>query len=100
MAHPLSTVAQIRALLTLGLPLIGSNMAQFAISMTDTVMLGWFDVDALAASVLATSLFFALFILGSGFGYAVMPIIAAAQAQGDQTGVRRVTGMAGWLWVA
>lgn len=100
MAHPLSTVAQIRALLTLGLPLIGSNMAQFAISMTDTVMLGWFDVDALAASVLATSLFFALFILGSGFGYAVMPIIAAAQAQGDQTRVRRVTRMAAWLVVA
>jgi len=86
-------------MLVLGLPLIGSNMAQFAIQMTDTVMLGWYDVEALAASVLASTMFFVFFILGSGFGYAVMPIIAAAAAQGDETRIRRVTRMALWMVV-
>ena len=49
-------------LMILGLPLIGSHLAQFSIAITDTVMLGWYDVEALAASVLAGSFFFTLLI--------------------------------------
>lgn len=85
------------ALLTLGLPLIGSNLAQFSIGLTDTVMLGWYDVTALAASTLANSLYFVFFILGSGFGFAVTPIVAAAVAAGEEAQVRRVTRMGLWL---
>jgi len=99
MARFSSAYAQMRAILVLGVPLIGSNMAQFAIQMTDTVMLGWYDVEALAASVIATSVFFVLFILGSGFGWAVVPLVAAAQARGEPAQIRRVTRMAGWLVV-
>ena len=58
----------LRAHLSLGLPLIGSHIAQMAINITDTVMLGWYGVDELAAVVLGSSTFFVLFILGSGFG--------------------------------
>lgn len=87
------------ALLGLGLPLIGSNMAQFAIGLTDTLMLGWYDVTALAASTLANSLYFLLFLLGAGFAWAVTPIVAAAVAAGEQTQVRRVTRMGLWLAV-
>ncbi len=47
-----------RKLLTLGIPLIGSNLAQFAIGLTDAVMLGWYDVSALAAVTLAGSFYF------------------------------------------
>lgn len=97
MAQTSSLTVQIRALVALGLPLVGSNMAQFAIQMTDTIMLGWYGVDALAASVIASSMFFVLFILGSGFGFAVMPIVAAAASRDDQTQIRRVTRMAAWL---
>ena len=85
------------ALLTLGLPLIGSNLAQFSIGLTDTLMLGWYDVTALAASTLANSLYFVFFILGSGFGWAVTPIVAAAVAAGEEAQVRRVTRMGLWL---
>ena len=41
-----------RALLVLGLPLIGGHLAQFAIGMTDTAMLGRYSAEALAAAVL------------------------------------------------
>lgn len=85
------------ALLGLGLPLIGSNLAQFAIGLTDTVMLGWYDVTALAASTLANSLYFVLFLMGAGFAWAVTPIVAAAVAAGEETQVRRVTRMGLWL---
>ena len=88
-----------RAILKLGLPLIASNMAQFAIHMTDTIMLGWYDVAALAAATIATTLFFVTFIVGSGFAFAVTPMVAAAAEAGDETQVRRVTRMGIWLSV-
>ena len=88
-----------RATLVLGLPLIGSQMAQFAVHVVDTVMLGWYGVEPLAASVLATSFFFVIFIMGSGFAFAVMPMVAEAESSGQQTRVRRVTRMGLWLSV-
>ena len=92
-----STSGQARGLLRLGLPLVGSAVAGFAIHMTDVVMLGWYDVGALAAATIATSIFFNLFLLGAGFGNAVSPMVAEATAAGDETRARRVTRMAFWL---
>lgn len=85
-----------RAVVVLGLPLIGGHLAQFAIGLTDTVMLGWYGVEALAAVTLASSYFFVLFLMGAGFGWAVMPMVAAAGAAGDETSIRRATRMGLW----
>ncbi|PTX55413.1 MATE family multidrug resistance protein [Litoreibacter ponti] len=87
----------IRAVLVLGLPLVGSHLAQFAVHLVDAVMLGWYDVTALAASVLAGSYFFVLFIMGGGFAFAVMPMVAEAAEKSDETRIRRVTRMGLWL---
>ncbi len=87
----------IRAILGLGLPLVGGHLAQFAINLTDTVMLGWYGVGELAAVTLAGSYFFVLFILGAGFALAVMPMVAAADANDDATSARRITRMGLWL---
>jgi MATE family multidrug resistance protein len=92
-----SLMPNIRALLVLGLPLTGGHLAQIAISVTDTVMLGWYSVDALAAAVLGTAWFFNLFLVGSGFGWAVMPLVAEAAERGDQIALRRATRMGLWL---
>lgn len=86
-----------RAIWKLGMPLILSNLAQFAIHITDTVMLGWYSVTALAASTIAGTLFFVVFIVGSGFSQAVTPLVAAAAEDGDEVQVRRVTRMGLWL---
>jgi MATE family multidrug resistance protein len=86
----------LRAVLGLGLPLIGSHLAQFAITLTDAVMLGWYSVGALAAEVLGGTLFFVLFIMGSGFAWAVMPLVARAASAGEETQMRRVTRMGLW----
>ncbi|SEW23386.1 multidrug resistance protein, MATE family [Cognatiyoonia koreensis] len=93
----LSRAAHGRAILKLGLPLIASNVAQFAIHITDTIMLGWYDVTALAAATIATTLFFLTFIVGAGFAFAVTPLVAAAAEAEDSVQVRRVTRMGGWL---
>ncbi len=89
-----------KAAMMLGLPLIGGNLAQFSITITDTVMLGWYDVSALAAQVLGGMIVFVLFIFGSGFALAVMPAVAEAEAAKDDTRVRRVTRMGLWASLA
>ncbi|OWU72543.1 multidrug transporter MatE [Marinibacterium profundimaris] len=97
MTAPMSLLQHMRATLVLGLPLIGGHLAQFAIQLTDTVMLGWYSVEALAAVTLAGSYFITFFLFGAGFAWAVMPMVATFAAKGDQTGVRRATRMGLWL---
>ena len=88
---------QVRPILALALPLIGGHLAQFAVGLTDTVMIGWYGVEELAALVLASSYHFAIFVLGSGFAWAVMPMVAAAAGTADDRQVRRVTRMGLWI---
>ena len=95
-----SVRTETRSLLGLGLPLVGSFVAGFLIHMTDTVMLGWYSILSLAAATIATSTWFILFIMGAGFAHAVMPLVAAAEAEGDTTQARRATRMGLWLSVA
>ena len=89
-----------RETLVLGLPLIGSHLAQMALHVTDTVMVGWYGVVPLAAVVLGASSFFIIYVVGSGFAKAVMPMVAAAVGRGDETQVRRDTRMGLWLSIA
>ena len=97
MTFPMTRKAHARAILVLGLPLIGSHLAQMLLHVTDTVMLGWYGVTELAAVVIASSSFFVIFILGAGFAQAVMPMVASAIGRGDEVQVRRDTRMGLWL---
>ncbi len=100
MTKSMTFPAHARATLALGLPLIGSHLAQMALHVVDTVMLGWYGVTALAAVVIGSSSFFVVFILGSGFAQAVMPMVAASLGEGDEAQVRRDTRMGLWLSLA
>lgn len=97
MLQRLSGWAHARALVILAFPLIGSHVAQVILQVTNTVMLGWYSVEDLAAGVLATSTFVVLFLMGAGFAQAVMPLAAAALGRGDEVQVRRDARMGMWL---
>lgn len=84
----------------LGLPLVGAHVARNLLGVIDTVMVGRYGVEPLAALVLATSGFFILLMLGSGYAIGVLGVIATARAQGDEVQVRRATRMALWLSAA
>lgn len=86
-----------RAVMVLGLPLIGGHLGQVAIGVTDTVMLGRYGIDELAAMTAAGSVFFVLFLFGSGFAWAVMPMVASYAAEDDEVSLRRATRMGLWL---
>lgn len=100
MPHRMSHAAHARAALALGLPLVGSQIAQFAIGMTDALMLGHYSVEALAAGTLSSTVFFVVLIAGSGFAFAVMPMVAEALGRGDDLAARRVTRMGLWASAA
>ena len=99
MALSQMTFQNIQKLFVLGLPIVGSNLAMMLIGVTDIVMVGWHSVEELAALILATTLFFNIFILGSGVAFALMPMVSSAAAVDDDTTVRRSTRMALWLSV-
>lgn len=96
----MSYPAHMRAIMVLGLPLIGGHLGQVAIGVTDTVMLGWYGVEELAAQTVAGSFFFVLFLVGSGFAWAVMPMVASYHAEDDEVSLRRATRMGLWLSMA
>lgn len=69
-------VAELRATLALGWPLILTNLAQNALMTTDVILMGWLGSEALAAGALGTNLYFAFLIFGIGLVSATSPLIA------------------------
>ena len=53
----------IAAVLKLGLPLVGAQLAQIIIGTTDTVMIGWLGARELAAGTLGAHSFFFVLML-------------------------------------
>uniref|UniRef100_UPI004040264F MATE family efflux transporter n=1 Tax=Thioclava sp. GXIMD2076 TaxID=3131931 RepID=UPI004040264F len=86
-----------RAILTLGLPLVGSNLAAAGLGVTDTVMMGWYGVPELAAAVLGSNYLFFFFLFGTGFANAIIGRVSMALGADDETQARRDTRMALWL---
>lgn len=92
--------SHILATLQLGIPLIGAQLAQLGIHTTDVVIVGQLGAQSLAAMVLAGQFFFTIFIFGSGFSIAVVPMVAQAYGRGDVVSVRRSIRMGMWVSIA
>jgi len=93
---------EIRATLALALPLILGNFAQSAINTTDVLILGRYDVDALAAAALAVNIYWAFGIFGMGLVTAASPLIAAecGRRANSVRDVRRTVRQACWASAA
>ena len=79
-------------------PIVLLMLVSGLFTVVDAIFLGvYVGPRALAAVTLAGSFFFVLFLTGAGFGWAVMPLVATAAAEGDETSARRATRMGLWL---
>ena len=85
------------------MPLAATQLAQMVILATDTVMLGHFSKEALAAAALGNTIYFLVWLLGSGLPMAVSPVIAHVQGKHsasvkprDQREVRIAVRMGLW----
>lgn len=92
--------AHLRATLALGIPLIGAQLAQLAIHTTDMVFVGQLGAEKLAAMVLAGQFYYVVFIFGTGFSVAVVPMVANAYGLGDARSARRALRMGMWVAIA
>src|SRR3954466_10274288 len=70
-----------RELLRLAVPMAATQLAQMTILATDTVMLGHYSKEALAAGALGNTIYFLVWLLGSGMPFAVSPVIAHVQGR-------------------
>jgi MATE family multidrug resistance protein len=71
-------LAELRATLALGWPLVLTNLAQMALTTTDVIVLGRVSASALAASALGVNLYIALLIFCIGVMTATSPMMAEA----------------------
>ena len=89
--------SHMRATFALGIPFVGAQLAQMAIHTTDIILVGWLGTTELASVVLASQMFFLVFIFGTGFSSAVVPMVAQALGRGDSVSVRRCVRMGIWV---
>jgi len=79
-----------KELLRLAVPLAATQLAQMVILATDTVMLGHYSKEALAAAAIGNTVYFLIWLLGSGVPMAVSPVIAHIQGEhGEAAGAHR-----------
>lgn len=64
--------------MALSWPMVLTNLAQTAMTVTDVMILGRVNADTLAAGALGTNLYFAPMIFGLGLTLATMPMMAHA----------------------
>ena len=84
--------AELSATLALAAPLVAGNLAQMAMSVTTTVMVGRLGGMPLAAVGLGGMLYFTGGIMLQGVLFAVSPLAAHALGAGDRGGAGRIAG--------
>jgi putative MATE family efflux protein len=70
-------------MLTLALPIMGSNLLQTLYNLADTYFLGKLGSEALSAPSVSFSIIFFMIIFGSGFSMAGTTLISQAKGKGD-----------------
>lgn len=85
-----AVLAEVRATLVVALPLAAANVAQMAMGVTDTVMVGSLGPVALAAVGLGAGFYFTMAVVCMGVLTAVAPLAAFAVGEGDPAAARRI----------
>jgi MATE family multidrug resistance protein len=85
-------LSEIRATLALALPLAAANVAQMAMGVVDTVMVGTLGAVPLAAVGLGAGFYFTSAVICSGVLNAVAPLAAFAIGAGDRATAGRIAG--------
>ncbi len=90
--------AEIRATLALAWPLVLGNLAGHLIHVTDVLILGRYDVDALASAALGVNIYWAFGMFSMGLVTAASPLIAAERGRKPHSvrDVRRTVRQACW----
>ncbi|MFA7263778.1 MAG: MATE family efflux transporter [Caulobacter sp.] len=88
-----------RALIALAAPMAAAQLAQMAVMTTDVILLGRLSREALAAAAIGNTVYYFAWLLGSGPGFAVSPVIAQilGARPRDRARVRATVRMGLWV---
>ena len=89
---PSLILSEMRATLTLAVPLAAANLSQMAMSVIDTVMVGTLGSVPLAAVALGGGFYFTSVVICLGVLTAVAPLAAYAIGAGDRVAAHRIAG--------
>jgi MATE family multidrug resistance protein len=81
--------ADVRDLLRLALPIVAVQLGSMAMGVVDTVMVGHFSRDAMAATALGNIYVFSVLLSGMGILMALDPLMSQAVGAGDALGEAR-----------
>src|SRR5258708_30692283 len=84
--------AELRATLALAAPLAAANLAQMAMAVTNTVMVGRLGAMPLAAAGLGGMIYFTIGVMLQGILFAVAPLAAHALGGGGHLPAGRLPG--------
>jgi MATE family multidrug resistance protein len=95
---PESWGGEMRALLTIGLPMAAAQLVQFSPYVADTLMIGRIGPAEIAASAIGAVLYFLLWMIASGPIAAVTPLVSQAlgRDKNERRDVRRTVRMSVW----
>lgn len=74
----------LRQLLHIGTPIILGQLGIIAVNFADTMMVGKYNTDDLAAASFVNNIFALFFVLGLGFSYGLTPLVSKAHTRGDE----------------
>ena len=83
------TMADMRALITLALPVVAVEMGMMAMHVVDTLFVGHLSATALAAVSLALAYYFTIVVIGMGTLVGLDALVSQAVGAGDTDAVRR-----------
>lgn len=78
-----------RNLVRLGFPVMVTQIGVIVVSFADTMMVGRYGLDELAASAFVNSIFLVAMVMIMGFAGGITPIVGALFGRGDDHGVGR-----------
>src|SRR5882757_9744608 len=81
----LSYLREIRPTLALAVPIIGGQLSQMLMGVTDSVMIGHTGTVPLASSAFGGNVFSVFYVLGIGFMLPVAVFVARARGAGQPT---------------
>ncbi|MDF2612360.1 MAG: family efflux transporter [Clostridia bacterium] len=84
-----------KLILSIAVPIACQNLITFAVSMADSVMVGWMGQDQLVAVSLANQLFFVFMILMFGLGSGGNIFVAQYWGKGDVGAIHKIISIMG-----
>jgi len=90
---------EMRALLTIGIPMAAAQLVHYSVYIADTVMLGRVGEEELAAAAIGITVYFLLWMIGAGPASAVTPLVSQSlgEDKNDTRDPRRTVRMAIWI---